>query len=99
MATKPWDAAEFLDDEEVIADYLNLAFETGDARVICGALGDVARARNMSKLAEELGVSRAGLYKALSPEGNPSLSLLSRLLDAFGLTISLKPKGHAAKVS
>ena len=99
MTVKAWDAAEFLEDEEAIAEYLNLAFETGDSRVICSAMGDVARARNMTKLADSLGVSRAGLYKALSSEGNPSLSFLSRFVDALGFTISLKPKKSTSEVS
>ncbi len=99
MTVRAWDAAEFLDDEEAIAEYLNLAFETGDSRVICSAMGDVAQARNMTKLAESLGVSRAGLYKALSPEGNPSLSFLNRFADALGLTIALRPKERTNEVS
>ena len=67
-----WDAADYLETETDIAAYLNAAFEDGDTPVIAAALGDVARAKGMTQLAKKTGITRDGLYKALSPTGNPS---------------------------
>ena len=90
MSTK-WDAAEYLDSEEMIAEYLNLALEDGDPALISAALGDVARARGMSQLSRETGVTRDGLYKALSPTGNPSFSTVQRVIGALGLKVVVQP--------
>ena len=68
-ATK-WDASEYLESEADIAAYLNAALENDDASVIAAALGDIARAKEMTQLAKETGNTRDGLYKALSPTGN-----------------------------
>ena len=69
-----YDAAEFLDTDEDIVAYLNAALEDGDPSLVSAALGDVARARGMTQLARETGITRDGLYKALSPSGNPSFA-------------------------
>lgn len=66
-ATK-WDASEFLSSEEDVTAYLNAALEDGDASVLVDALGDIARAKGMTQLAKETGVTRDGLYKALGFE-------------------------------
>ena len=89
-ATK-WDAADYLDSEEMITEYINLALEDGDPALISAALGDVARARGMSQLSRETGVSRDGLYKALSPTGNPSFSTVQRVISALGLKVVVQP--------
>ena len=89
--TTKWDAAEYLDSEEMIAEYLNLAFEDGDPALISAALGDIARARGMSQLSRETGVTRDGLYKALSPTGNPSFSTVQRVVGALGLKVVVQP--------
>ena len=89
-ATK-WDAAEYLDSEEMITEYLNLALEDGDPALISAALGDIARARGMSQMSRETGVSRDGLYKALSPTGNPSFSTFQRVIGALGLKVVVQP--------
>ena len=90
VATK-WDAADYLDSEEMITEYINLALEDGDPALISAALGDVARARGMSQLSRETGVSRDGLYKALSPTGNPSFSTVQRVISALGLKVVVQP--------
>ena len=86
-----FDPAEYLDSEEVISEYINLALEDGDPALISAALGDVARARGMSQLSRETGVSRDGLYKALSPTGNPSFSTVQRVISALGLKVVVQP--------
>ena len=86
-----FDPADYLDSEEVITAYINAALEDGEPAVISAALGDVARARGMSQLAKETGVSRDGLYKALSPTGNPSLSTFQSVIAALGLKVVVQP--------
>ena len=82
-ATK-WDSSEFLKTEEDIAAYLNAALEDGDTSVIAAALGDVARAKGMTQLAKETGITRDGLYKALSPTGNPSFDTVQKVVNSGG---------------
>jgi probable addiction module antidote protein len=92
LKTTLWDPAEYLGDPESISAYLEAAFEDGDPALIATALGDVARAKGMTQLAAEAGVTREALYKALSPTGDPRLSTLLGVIKALG--IKLKP--HAA---
>ena len=86
---KRWDAAEHMDNEEYITEYLKAAFESGDASEITRALSDVARARNMTDLAEKMGISRQGLYKTLSENGNPEFTTVLKLITALGLQMSI----------
>ena len=86
-----FDAAEYLDTEEDIAAYLDECARDGDPGVIALALGAVARARNVSKLAREVGMTRTGLYKALSPGGNPSLDTVARVAKVMGFRLALVP--------
>jgi probable addiction module antidote protein len=87
--TKPnkWDAAEFLDNEELIAGYLEDAFASGDLRIINKTVSNVVRARNMTKLAKDIGVNRESLYKSLSEDGNPSFSTMLKIVDNLGLRL------------
>jgi probable addiction module antidote protein len=85
--TAPWDSAEFLDTPESIAAYLEAAFEDGDPTVITHAMGVVARAKGMTQLAKEAGVTREALHKALSAEGDPKLSTFLGVLKALGLKL------------
>ncbi|MBS7348603.1 MAG: putative addiction module antidote protein [Comamonas sp.] len=80
-----YDAADYLKTDEQIAAYLDVALEDGDPAVIARALGAVARARNMSQLARETGMSREGLYKALSGQGNPSFATIMKVAQALGV--------------
>ena len=86
-----FDPAEYLDSEEVISEYINAALEDGDPAIISAALGDVERARGMSQLSNETGVTRDGLYKALSPTGNPSFSTVQKVITALGLKVVVQP--------
>jgi probable addiction module antidote protein len=92
LTTYPWDTAEFLTTEESIAAYLQLAIEDSadDPASLLEALGAVARARSMTALAREAGITREGLYKALSSTGNPSVTTVVRLTRALGLTLSVR---------
>lgn len=86
-----WDAANYLESEEDIAEYLAAVTEDGDPALIAAALGDIARARNMSQLARDTGMTREGLYKALSGEGNPSFATVAKVARALGLKLALIP--------
>ena len=86
-----YDVADYLETEEDISLYLEACQEDGDPKLIAAALGDIARARNMTQLANEAGMTRAGLYKALSVEGNPSFATISKVAKALGLKITVHP--------
>ncbi len=87
--THPYDTAAFLETDEDISAYMNEALETGDAAFIAHALGVVARARGMTQIARDAGLSRESLYRALSSEGNPELSTLLRVVKALGLRLDV----------
>lgn len=91
--TRPYDAAAYLRTEEECALYLQAAIDEADndPSIIVTALGDIARAKGMMQLAKETGLSREGLYKALSPEGNPSFSTIMKVAAALGLRIQALP--------
>ena len=88
-----YDSADYLKTEEDIAAYLEAVMEEGgnDPAYITRALGTVARARNMTALAHEIGMSRVGLNKALSGDGNPTLSTVMKVAKALGLKVSIQP--------
>lgn len=89
--TKPFDPAEYLDDSEAVAAYLSDALESEDPAFIADALGVVARARGMSEVARNAGVSRESLYRALSADGNPEFATILRVMQALGLRLSAVP--------
>jgi len=88
LKTTLFDAAEVLDTEEAIEEFIAAAFETEDPAFIAKALGTVARARNMSKLAEEIGMSRPALYRALSGKGNPEFATITKVMHPLGLKLT-----------
>jgi probable addiction module antidote protein len=87
-----YDSADYLGTEEDIAAYLEAAAMEGgdDPAFLARALGVVARARNMSQLARDVGMSREGLSKALSGEGNPTLATIMKVAKALGLRIGFR---------
>ena len=89
LKLKKWDVTEHMDNDEYISEYLRVAFESGDISEITRSLSDVARARNMSDLALKMGISRQGLYKTLSENGNPEFATIQKLITALGLQISI----------
>lgn len=89
IKTRPWDVTEFLGSEEDIRHYLEAAFEDGDPALIRAAFGEVARARGMTALAKEAGVSRETLYKAFAENGNPTLDTLLKVTKALGVRLSI----------
>ena len=86
-----WDAAEHLNTKEDVRLYLEACAEEdpGDGSLIRAALNDIARAQNMSVLARDVGMSREGLYKALSERGNPSFATVMRITRALGMQLRI----------
>lgn len=91
IETLPFDAARYLKSPEAQTELLSDAFASGDARYIATALGVVARARGMTTVAREAGVTREALYKALSEDGDPRLTTLIGVLKALGIRLSAAP--------
>jgi probable addiction module antidote protein len=91
LKTTRWDASEFLDSDAAIAAYLNAAFEEGDPGFIAASIGNVAKAKGMSQIARETGLSRENLYRALGDGGNPELSTMTKVIRALGMRIQITP--------
>ena len=92
VKTRAFDAAEYLDGPEAISAYLADAFASNDIAEIADALGIAARARGMSRLAEETGLNRQQLYRTLSVGGRPELGTVLKVADALGFRLELVPK-------
>lgn len=92
IETRPWDAADFIHSPEDVEEYLVASFddaaEYGDPTIITKALGNVARARGMTKMAEDAELSRTALYRALSAEGRPELATIFKVMQALGLRLA-----------
>ena len=84
-----WDAAEHLETDADMAAYLDACIgdDPGDGSLVRAALGDIARAKGMAQVARDAGISREGLYKALSPTGNPEFATVLRVSRALGLRL------------
>lgn len=93
IKTFPYDPAEDLISKDGIAIFVADALETGDAAYIAKALGIVARAKGMTELARETGLSREQLYRSFSEEGNPTLKTMLAVLKALGLDMTAKAQG------
>jgi probable addiction module antidote protein len=87
--TLPFDAAEHLTSPEAQAELLADAVESGNAGYLATALGTIARARGMTSVAKEAGVTREALYKALSADGDPRLSTFVGVVRALGLKLTI----------
>ena len=85
-----FDTADYLRTEEDMAAYLEAASEDGEPDMMVAALATIARARNMTQLAKDAGVTREGLYKALAPAGNPGFGTVAKVARALGYGISFK---------
>jgi probable addiction module antidote protein len=86
---KEFDASAYLDNEEVIAEFLTAALEDGDPEVFLSAIGQVAKARGMSAIAESTGLGRESLYKAFAPEAKPRYESVQKVLQSLGVKINV----------
>jgi len=86
-----FDAADYLDNEETIAEYITAALEDANPDVFLAAVRDVARARGMTQLAKDAGLGRESLYKALAPGAKPRYDTMLKLIHALGIKLSASP--------
>lgn len=90
MGVSKFDIADYLDNEEMIAEYLNTVLEEGNNDDIINAIGHIAKAIGMTKIAEETGLSRTSLYKALSEGAKPQFETIMKVLKAIGGQLQIK---------
>ena len=91
METSKFDIADYLDSNEMIAEYLNAVLEEGDNSDVIAAIGNIAKSIGMTKIAEETGLSRPSLYKALSEGSKPQFETIMKVLKAIGGQIRINP--------
>ena len=91
MKTRPFDMVNYLSSEEDIQEYLSQALEDGEPAELAAALGDIARARGMTQLAKDTGLSRESLYKSLSGERAPGSDTLFKVMRALGFKLTVQP--------
>jgi len=89
IKTIPWDPTANLKTDADIVHYLEAVLEDGDPALVAAALGDVARAKGMSQIAQAAGLGRESLYKALSRQGNPEFATVLRVMRALGLKLKV----------
>jgi probable addiction module antidote protein len=94
IETHAFDAARYIRSPEAAALYLAEALTIGPAAFL-EALGEVARAKSMTELADRLGVTRQSLYRSLSASGHPDFSTIVAALDSYGLQLTITPKAAA----
>lgn len=92
MGTSKFEIADYLDNKEMIAEYLNTVMEEGDNAEVINAIGHIAKAIGMTKIAEETGLSRPSLYKALSEGAKPQFATIMKVLKAVGGQIQVNPR-------
>ncbi|MFM0042315.1 addiction module antidote protein [Paraburkholderia sediminicola] len=95
IKTARFDASHYLDNEEMIAEYLNAALEEGDADLLLAAISDIAKARGIAKVAADAGLGRESLYKTLAPGSKPRMDTVFKLLRALGVKLNAVPEGVA----
>jgi probable addiction module antidote protein len=93
---KAFDAADYLDNPETRTAYIAEAMQTRDAAFISRAIGNVAKAHGMTGIANETGLSRESLYRALGTQANPEFSTIIKVLDSLDLELSVQPKDTQA---
>ena len=92
LPTSRWDSTEYLQTDGDIAAYLDAVLEEDDPALVTHALAIIARAKGMTQLADEAGLSREHLYQALSPEGTPEFATVLRVVRALGLQLQAAPR-------
>ncbi len=86
-----FDAADYLTDDQAMADYLTAVLEDGDGALLAAALGDIARARGMSDIAKSTGLTREALYKALRADSAPRFDTIQKVCGALGIKLVAQP--------
>jgi probable addiction module antidote protein len=92
MKTSKWDMAEFIDTKEDIISHLTVALEENDVDFLLSVINALARSKGMAQIAADLGVSREGLYKSLTPGSNPAFGTVIKTLDNLGFKLNVELK-------
>ena len=87
---KKFDVSDYLDDEEMIAEYLSVILENGDQELLLLAIGDIAKAKGMTQIAKRTGLGRESLYKALAPGAKPRFETIIKVLKALDIDLAIK---------
>ncbi len=95
MKTQKFAVSNYLDNEEIIAEYLKAALEENDPAYFMQALGHVAKARGMTNIASETGLGRASLYKAINGKTQPKLETVFKILKAVGFSLDVRADGQS----
>lgn len=90
VALRAFDATQYLDDDQAIADYMSAVLEFDDPDLLLAALGDVARAKGMAQVARDSGLGRESLYKALAPGAKPRFDTVLKVARALGIQLTAK---------
>ena len=91
MGTSKFEIADYLESKEMISEYLNTVLEKGNDADVINAIGHIAKAIGVTKIAEETGLSRPSLYKALSDGAKPQFATIMKVLKAIGGQIQVNP--------
>jgi probable addiction module antidote protein len=91
LGIKRYDSADYLQTQQDMEQYFEACLEMGEPGLIQEALGAIARARGMAQLAKDTGLTREGLYRSLSADGNPEFATVMRVISALGLTLHSVP--------
>jgi probable addiction module antidote protein len=91
IKTKTFDASEYLEDEETVAEYLNMALDDPNPEMLLLAVKNIARARGMAQLAQDTGLGRESLYKALSDGAKPRYDTVLKVVRALGVKLHAEP--------
>lgn len=101
VRVRPYDVAEYIETPQDVALYLEAAFEGAfeddNPQLIAAALGDIARSKGMATIADETGLNRETLYRALSSDGNPTLETMQLVLKSLGLRLAAVPISQSAR--
>jgi len=89
VTIKEWDASEYLDSPEMMKEYLRIMLEENGIEGFQRALGDIAKARGMTEIAQKTKLSRQNLYKALSVSGSPKFETVKKVMDALGYKLTV----------
>ncbi|MFO7840906.1 MAG: putative addiction module antidote protein [Fidelibacterota bacterium] len=90
-----FEISEFLDDNKIIAEYLDAVLGEDDTDLLISAIGDIAKAKGIKHVAEKAGVGRESLYKSFKEDAKPRFETISKVLKALDLRLTVKPEnGH-----
>ncbi len=87
-----FDVAQYLDDKDVIAEYLSQILDDGNIDELLIALGNIAKAKGMTQIAKDTGLCRESLYKTFNPKSKPKFDTIMKVMDSFGVKIQISSK-------